>query len=246
MKRIFLVFITVASTTYAVAQQTPQKKDFSKINFDRAGDHIMIGFSGDIWTANPDSIRTNMHGFSRGLNIAVMFDKRLKTNPYVSYAFGLGISNSNMFFKNMGPSPEGIQVASPGNATLAFTATTGDHFKKYKLANTFLEVPVEMRYTFDPVNENKSWKMALGLKFGLLVDAHTKGKTLQSFNGVTENNYIEKESSTRYFNEGRVAVTGRFGYGHFSVFGSYSIVQLMRYGNVGVRPLQIGIMISGL
>jgi hypothetical protein len=248
MKKIVFVFITIASTTFAVAQQTP-KKDYSKINLDRAGDHIMLGFSSDQWSQTPDSIRNNMKswGYSRGFNFALMYDKRFKSNPFWSAALGLGVSNSNIFFNNMGPSPNGIGVATQGNPTLSFSgAGGGNHFKKYKLATTYLEIPVELRYTDNPANENKSWKFALGVKLGVLIDAHTKGKTLLAFNNAVVNNYTEKEISPRYFNTTRVAATARVGYGHFSLFGSYSITALLKYGSAVLRPYQIGIMLSGL
>jgi hypothetical protein len=253
MKKIVLVFITIVTTTVAMAQQAPvqqapaKKNDYSKIKIDRAGDHVMLTLTSDQWSDMPDSIHNNRKGgFSRGINFAIMFDKRFKSDPYWSIAFGLGLSNSNIFFQNMGTAPSGVGVASVGNQTLTFTPTTGQHFKKYKLATTYLEVPVELRYTFNPANENKSWKVAFGAKFGLLLNAHTKGKTLEAYNNAPLNNYTEKESSTRYFNTGRVAATFRVGYGHFSLFGSYSITQLLRYGNIGIRPYQIGITLSGL
>jgi hypothetical protein len=247
MKRIVLVFLTVVSATFAIAQQAPKKKDFSKINIDRAGDHIMLQFSSDQWAGIPDSIQTNKKGFSRGLNAYLMLDRRFKTNPFWSVAFGLGISNSSIFFKNMGQGTSGIGVASAGNPTLSFSGTTGEHFKKYKLATTYLELPIELRYTDNPADENNSWKFAFGVKLGVLLNAHTKGKTLQDFNGATINNgYIEKESSTRYFNGTRVAATARVGYGHYSLFGSYSITGLLKDGSADLHPYQIGITLSGL
>jgi hypothetical protein len=246
MKKIVLVFITIITTTVAIAQQAPAKKnDYSKINIDRAGDHVMLTLTSDQWSNMPDSISNNRRGgFSRGINFAIMFDKRFKNDPFWSIALGLGISNSNIFFKNMGPGS--IAIASPGSPTLSFTTASGQQFKKYKLATTYLEIPVELRYTFNPANENKSWKVAFGAKLGLLVDAHTKGKNLESFNNSPANNYTEKIKSNRYFNTARVAATARVGYGHFSLFGSYSITELLRYGNTGIRPYQIGITLSGL
>jgi Outer membrane protein beta-barrel domain len=247
MKKIVLVFLTVVSASFAIAQQTPTKKDFSKINLDRAGDHLMLQFSSDQWAGIPDSIQTNKKGFSRGLNAYVMLDRRFKTNPFWSIAFGLGISSSSVFFKNMGPAPYGIGVGASANQTLSFSSTTGEHYKKYKLATTYLELPVELRYTANPADENQSWKVAFGVKLGVLLNAHTKGKTLLDFNGATINNgAIEKESSTRYFNATRVAATARIGYGHYSLFGSYSITGFLKDGSADLHPYQIGITLSGL
>jgi hypothetical protein len=248
MKKIVLVFITVASSVLAIAQQAPQKKDFSKINIDRAGDHIMLQLSSDHWFGVPDSISTNMKGLARGINAYIMFDKRFKTNPFWSAAFGLGFSNSNIYFKNESPYPNGIGVVNPGGTTVSFPSSNGTGtaiFKKYKLATTYVEIPVEMRYTFDPINENNSWKIAFGLKFGLLANAHTKGKNLEAPNSGTIN-YTEKINGTNFFNATRVAGTLRVGYGHYSLFGSYSLTNFLKGGAGNIRPIQIGITLSGL
>ncbi|HCL84662.1 MAG TPA: hypothetical protein DIC22_11845, partial [Chitinophagaceae bacterium] len=105
-------------------------------------------------------------------------------------------------------------VAIAGNQTLAFRNTANtDHFKKYKLVLTNLEVPLELRYAFNPENTNKSWKIALGFKAGVLMSAYTKGKTLENAAGQVTNQYIEKQSSKQFFNGGRIVGTARVSYG---------------------------------
>ena len=63
--------------------------------------------------------------------------------------------------------------------------------------------------------------MAVGIKVGTMINAHTKGKTLQDKNNNTINAYIEKENSKRFINGTAFMATGRVGYGIFSLFGSY-------------------------
>ncbi|HTC01304.1 MAG TPA: outer membrane beta-barrel protein [Ferruginibacter sp.] len=248
MKKIVFVLLSVVLSTFVIAQQTPQKKNFSKINIDRAGDHIMLQLSSDHWFGVPDSISTNMKGLPRGINAYIMFDKRFKTNPFWSAAFGLGFSNSNIYFKNESPYPNGIGLVNQGASSVSFPSNNGVGtaiFKKYKLATTYIEIPVEMRYTFDPINESNSWKIAFGLKFGLLANAHTKGKGLEAPNSGTVN-YTEKINSTSFFNSTRVAGTLRVGYGHYSLFGAYSLTNFLKGGTGDIRPMQIGITLSGL
>jgi hypothetical protein len=121
------------------------------------------------------------------------------------------------------------------------------HFKKYKLATTFLELPVELRFRFNPDDDRRSVKIALGAKIGTLVNAHTKGKNLQNKNGNALADYIVKENSKRFFNKNRLSVMGRIGYGHFSVYGTYAITPLFREGlGPDVNPLTIGLTHSGL
>ncbi len=240
MKKTLSVLIAVALISTAFGQK---KKDWSKVNIDRAGDHFMIQLSKDNWSGAPDSIKSRMNGFSRGLNIAVMMNKPFKSDPRWSVALGLGISHSSIFFKNTN-----VDVKA-SSTLLPFTSldSADQHFKKYKLATTFLEVPIELRYTFDPVNEKKSWKIGLGVKVGTMLNAHTKGKTLQNKSNATINSFTEKQNKKTFFNGTRLAATARVGIGNFSLFGAYSITSLLKdVAGPSIRPYQIGLTISGL
>ena len=160
----------------------------------------------------------------------------------MSLAFGLGIATSNIYFKNMG-----LDIKST-TAKLPFINQDNlDHFKKYKLNTTFLELPVELRYTLHPENEAKSFKAAIGIKVGTLLGAHTKGKSPLDKNGASINSYIAKENSKRFFNTTRLAATARIGYGHYTLFGSYQINNIFKDGVAApTKLLQVGITLSGL
>ncbi|MEO7802309.1 MAG: outer membrane beta-barrel protein, partial [Ginsengibacter sp.] len=124
---------------------------------------------------------------------------------------------------------------------------SSDHFKKYKVSTSYLEVPLELRFTSKPETPAKSLKLALGAKVGTLINAHTKGKTLQNKNNQTINSYLQKENSKKFFNSTRLMGTARVGYGVFSLFGSYQLNNVLKDG-VGpdMKSYQIGITISGL
>jgi len=120
-------------------------------------------------------------------------------------------------------------------------------FKKYKLATSYLEAPVELRFRSKPGDDRRSVKAAVGLKVGMLLNAHTKGKNLENKGGNTVNDYKVKEFSKKFFNKNRLAATARLGYGHFSLFGSYQITTLFKEGEgPAVRPLTVGLTLSGL
>ncbi len=183
-----------------------------------------------------------MTGLSRGLGISIMINKPFKSDPHWSVAFGLGVNGSSIFFKNTS-----VDIIA-GGAVLPFrNLDSSDHFKKYKLVTVFAEVPVELRYTFSPQKENKSWKAALGLKVGTMINAHTKGKTLQNSSGTTIGAYTLKESKKTFFNGSRVVATARVGLGAFSLVGTYQLSTLLKDGaGADIRPYQIGLCISGL
>lgn len=245
MKKIVLIAIAFISVSAATAQKaTPSPK--KKKNFDavmtRAGDHIMLQLSSDHWMGAPDSINNHIKPLSRGGNIYVMIDKPFKGNPHISAAFGIGVATSAIFFKNMA-----VGVTSLTSYLPFYNQDTTAHFKKYKLNTAFLEVPVELRFSSDPINDNKSFKVALGVKVGTLLNAHTKGKTPLDKNGTATNAYTEKETSKRFINSTRLMATARIGYGHYSLFGSYQINSVFKTGTAAdVKLLQVGLTISGL
>jgi Outer membrane protein beta-barrel domain len=234
---IILFAMLVSFTSFS---QTTGKKD--KSITDRAADHFMFQVGTNIWTGTADSVKSYIKGFNRSANVYVMYDKQFKSSPKFSIAAGLGIGTSNIYFKKM-------EVDITANKSkLPFLRTdTGNNFKKYKLATAYLEIPLELRFTADPSNPNKSIKAAIGVKLGTLLNAHTKGKVLQNSAGTKINSLTEKESSKAFFNTTRIAATARLGYGIFSLYGAYSLTGLFKDGVApDTKLVQIGLTISGL
>lgn len=228
---------SVVSVQPAAVRKDPKKIDLSN----RSNDHFMVQYGFDNWAGTPDSISPK--GFSRFFNAYIMLDKPFKTNPHFSVGLGAGIGSSNIFFDKTY-----VDIKS-NSSRLPFTKVdSANHFKKFKLTTIFLEVPVELRYSSNPENTNKSVKVALGVKAGTLLNAHTKGKNLQTKSGGTLNNAIVKESSKKFFNTTRIAATARIGYGIFGLYGAYQITSLLKTGAGpdAIRPYSIGIYISGL
>ncbi|MBK6633011.1 MAG: outer membrane beta-barrel protein [Chitinophagaceae bacterium] len=238
MKKLLLIVFAL-STVFAVAAQEKKKKGGFVT---RTGDHLMLQLTNDHWIGAPDSIKSRMKGLARGANVYVMLDQRFKGSPKWSVAFGLGLGTSNMYFKNMT-----VDLKSKTNTLPFRNVDSIDHFKKYKLTTAFLELPVELRYTFDPENESKSMKAAIGFKVGTVLNVHTKGKTLLDKNGATINSYTAKETAKGYFNGTRLAATARVGYGNFSIFASYQLNNILKDG-VGpdMKLFQVGLNLSGL
>lgn len=233
------IFVGAFAQQDSVAPERPVRKiDLSN----RPGDHVMIQLSSDHWTGMPDSIASHQEGFSRGLNIYVMTNKSFKGDPRFSVGIGIGVGSSNIFFKRYS-----VDIKSSLDK-LPFTALDStDHFKKYKISTSYLEVPVELRFTSKPETPAKSLKFALGAKVGTLINAHTKGKTLQNKNNQTINSYLQKENSKKFFNSTRLMGTARIGYGVFSLFGSYQLNNILKDGTgPDMKLYQVGLTISGL
>jgi hypothetical protein len=228
---------TVVQQPTAPVIKAPKTIDLTN----RANDHFMIQYGFDNWAGTPDSISPK--GFSRFFNIYIMLDKPFRNSPHFSVGLGVGVGSSNIFFENTY-----VDIKSRSTRLPFTNVDSADHFKKFKLTTIFAEVPVELRYSSNPENANRAFKVALGAKVGTLLNAHTKGKTLVNKNGGTINNYIEKQSSKTFFNSTKLAVTARIGYGIVGLYGSYQITSLLKTGAgpEEIRPYSIGISISGL
>jgi hypothetical protein len=266
MKRIVLLFSTVLFVVAGFAQKQPsdsttqkannlkmatlpakpapkKKRDWSKINLsNRANDHLLIqlGYAG--WAQVPDTI--SLKGFSRSFNVYLMYDFPFKTDPRFSVAVGVGIGSDNIFFnkQSVGVNSLDATIPFPNSAN-----NNTNYFKKFKLVTTYAEIPVELRFAADPEHIDNSWKGAVGIKIGALLDAHTKGKDLVNSTGGVVNDYIEKEASKRYFNSTKLSGTGRIGMGHISLFGEIQINNFIKTGlGPNVIPFTIGLTFSGL
>lgn len=241
MKKILLLSLGAVMVFSVTAQDNPKppkKKDKPNLA-NRANDHFMLqlGYTG--WSGKPDTINTG--GLSKSINVYFMYDFPFKTNPNLSMAFGPGIGSDHITFSK---THVGIKDAT---TTLYFTDQSDtNHFKKTKLATTYLEAPIEFRYSADPVT-GKGLKLAIGVKIGTLLNAHTRNTKFENKDGGTINEYVMKESSKRFFNKTRLSGMARVGYGHFSLYGSYQFTSLIRDGfGPQVRPFSIGLTLSGL
>ncbi len=241
MKKFLSLSVCTLLAIGVIAQDstsTPKKKATIDMS-NRANDHFLLQLGYTKWSGIPDTINTS--GFSKSINAYFMFDFPFKTNPKLSMAFGPGIASDHILFSK---TYVGIKDNTPA---IRFTNQADtNHFKKTKLATVYLEAPVEFRFSSDPLTGN-GLKLAIGVKIGALINAHTRNSKFESKTNTTINDYVMKEASKKFLNKNRLSVMGRIGYGHFSLYGSYSLTPLFRdgFGPV-VKPFSIGLTLSGL
>jgi Outer membrane protein beta-barrel domain len=241
MKKILFITISSLIVTSIFAQDSTNSRSKKTPNLTgRSNDHFLLQFGVTDWAGRSDSM--HMKGLSRSFNMYFMFDFPFKSNPRLSVGIGAGIGTDNIYFSK-------TYIGIKDNTSYLQFQDLSDttHFKKYKLATAILEAPLELRFSSHPETPNKSVKVALGIKAGILLNAHTKGKIWQSSTGSTLLSYTEKQTSKRFFNSNRFVATARIGYGVFSIFGTYQLNPLFKEGlGPDVRPYTIGVTLSGL
>lgn len=212
--------------------------DWTKVDLSkRPADHFLFQYGIAGWSGGPDTIKPQ--GFSRSFNMHFLFDFPFKTNPKLSVGIGPGIGTDNIFFEN-----RTINIKNRSQAL--FVRDTITKYKKYKLQTGFLELPIELRYSSNPANMNKSFKLAIGAKIGTLITAKTKAKV--DLDQARDGGYTTKTNAKRHFNSTRLVGTMRVGLGNVSLFGTYTINELFKegFGPAGIHPYTIGLTISGL
>jgi hypothetical protein len=233
---IALVFLMVGNVVIGQTEEK-KKKDWTKVDLSRrSADHLLIQIGMYDWASAPDSITTK--GVGRTFNMYVLFDFPFKTNPKISVAIGPGVGTDNIYFDKM-------SIDLKNRTRAEFNRDTVVQYKKYKLAVGFVELPVELRYSGNPENMNRGFKFAIGAKLGTMLDAKTKAKVDLDADGFE--GYVEKVKDKKFFNSTRLAATARIGYGHFTVFGTYTFTEFFKeFQGPSVKPWSLGITLSGL
>ncbi|MCH5599931.1 hypothetical protein [Niabella ginsengisoli] len=103
---------------------------------------------------------------------------------------------------------------------------------------------MELRFTSNPEQSDKSFKVAVGVKVGTMLKGGTRAQQITEPNTTS---YLLKESSKNYFNTTRIVGTARIGVGHFTLFGTYQFTSLLKAGaGPQLKPFTIGLTFGGL
>lgn len=237
MKKIIgMLLLLVAMSPLLPAQEASNNTETKKV-VKPSRDFVMLQLTYENWNGTPDNV--NVGGLGRGFNAYLCYDFPISKSNF-SFAAGIGVGTSNIYFKDQ------LAVMNTSSSSIIFqnvdTLASADYYKKSKLATAYLEAPFELRYFGNKENRNKGFKAAIGMRVGLLVNAHSKNKNTLS--GVS---IVEKTNTKRYVQTWRFAPTFRIGWGNFSLYGSYNISALFNNGQgPEVFPYSIGICVTGL
>ncbi len=218
-------------------------KDSSKTKIAKQ-DYIILNFNWNAWLNAGD--RVEVSPFSRGFEVAVMFDQPLGKSPF-ALGFGLGLSTENIFtnafLRNNNDSVawQSIDKAiNPDN-------TTTREWDRYKLGTTLLELPLEVRFRLNPRKRN-TFKITAGFKVGYVV--HSKEKYVgpnylyddQGQKSQLDETLAMKRDDLFGINKLRYSVYGRIGYGRFALNFQYGLQPFFESGldADNVIPIQAG------
>ncbi|MFA0960450.1 porin family protein [Roseivirga sp. BDSF3-8] len=175
-------------------------------------------------------------------------------NMYYSHTVFLGGENSGLTF-NPGLGLALEKFAFEDDFTLTVNEFDNNtelmpigglgEIKKTKLALTYLDIPLEIRYHFNKSDYSRGIRLAAGVKGGLLLASHTKVKFEND-----EETVKTKDKREFNLNAVRYGVFGRLGIGGFNVYYYHGLNDIFKDGETpgagpAVSPFQVGISLVG-
>jgi hypothetical protein len=177
----------------------------------------------------PEGLKLGLWG-SRTFNIYYQYELRILKSNF-SLVPGIGLSLERFKFRNGDiisyPKVGAVFKGEIANADSVVFFNITQHqvagLKKSQLITNYLEVPVELRYTFNPDDPARSMKISVGGRVGYLYDSFSKVK-------YKENGEIKQLKNKESFNINklRYGVFAKVGFGSFSLFGYYNLSPLFK------------------
>lgn len=226
INRLAVVVLLSAISFTAVSQTTEVKK--SSARPDIPGIFTLeIGLNRAL--NPPENFRTGLWG-TRTLNVYYQYEMRILKSKF-SFVPGIGLSLERFKFREgqiLGfPRVDNIYTNPVATRDSLQIFTLGQHqtpgFKKSQLITNYIDVPLELRYTLNPDDPARSFKVSVGARIGYLYDAYTKIKYRQD-GEIRQLKDKQNFNLTRF----RYGVFGKIGFGSFSLFGYYNLTPLFK------------------
>lgn len=186
--------------------------------------NLMFDFGIPLLQNHPGEM-TQDHLRSRAINIYYLYEMRLgESNFTFNPGIGLGFERFT-FVRNQTLSSD---IDGDGNQVSFIPAQdlyeNTVNIRRSRLINSYVDVPVEFRW-HSGSDFNRSFKIAIGGVFGLLIDAKTKVQY-----EVDGTNKTTKQKDPFNLNPIRYGAIARVGIAGFNLWGYYNLSPLFRSG----------------
>ncbi len=219
IRKISLLILFIASLSPAFSQEKPVKKTSARPDIPGA---FVIEYGFNFAPTAPKDFDANFLG-STTFNLYYQYEFRIAKSHF-SFVPGIGFSFERFKFKNgyvLNNYPNGDSVKMLSRVDAGYPK-----LKKSKLITNYVEVPLEFRYSLNPDDPARSFKISLGGRIGYLFDSFEKVK-------YREDGQTKKFKDKQDFNlsQFRYGLTSRLSFGSFSIFGYYNLNPLFQKNN---------------
>ena len=212
-------FLLVINVFAQEDKKEENKTDQKKIGLPNLPGSFFFEFGWSVLTNNDIDGLENDWWSSRAVNVFYTYDLQLGKSNF-SFSPGIGLGFENIAFKNnqtIGIIDGTTKLLDAKSLKFKYFPEGGSEedlanfgsIKKSKLGLTYIDIPLEFRYSANGIHSKTGFKAALGAKVGYLVSSHTKV--------VTSSNTIKNKENFN-LNDWRYGVYGRVGFGWFNLF----------------------------
>jgi hypothetical protein len=235
IKKLAFSVLLIAFSTVAFAQSTVQTTETKKGRPNIPGTFLLdFGFN---FPSEKADFNTGIFG-SRTLNIYYQYDMQIGKSKFSVHP-GIGFGLERFKFNNN----KTLALDASGDNTL-MVASPFSKLKKTQLITNYIDIPLELRFSSNPNDPNRSFKISAGFKFGVLYDSFTKQKYKED--GETKK---LKDKQNFNLNPFRYGLTLRVGGGNVSAFAYYSLSPVFKKGagpsgNEDITNFTVGISLA--
>lgn len=221
---VFFFFSTLANDNNS--RPTSPQKTSQAARPNVPGD-LIIDFGVSLLSNAPDQMDLRLLG-SRAVNFYYLYHVKFGPTSNFSFnpGFGVGIENFNfsndITLTNI-PTQDGANQVNI--VELNDLISPDADFRKSKLAVTYFDIPMELRFHLNRDNHDRGLKIAVGGRVGVRLDAHTKVKY-----DLNDNTRKLKQKESFQLNGLRYGVHGRMGFGALTLFYYQNLSQLFQDG----------------
>ncbi|MCI0752132.1 MAG: PorT family protein [Flammeovirgaceae bacterium] len=221
----FIVFTVLAGTTLLAQDEKPElpagKEKKGRPNIPGT---FLIDIGVNAPSNKPSDFDIGFWG-SRTLNLYYQYDMQIGKSKF-SFHPGIGIGFERFKFSD----DKTIGYDDFSGDTLKMVDTGLPSIRKSQLIANYLDIPLELRFSTNPYDPSRSFKVAVGVRGGVLVDSFTKVK-------YKEDGEMKKIKNKENYNLNpiRYGVHMRIGVGNFNFFTYYNLSTLFEEKDLGLQ-----------
>ncbi|WP_026950988.1 outer membrane beta-barrel protein [Algoriphagus mannitolivorans] len=228
MKKLLVLVLSIVTLNQTLAQETKSAPKTPIGGRPSIPSDLNFEFGFNQLTNRPADLGMNFFG-SRTFNISYQFPILL-AGDHSGFTLnpGFGIGSDKILFadsKNLFLDPDlGANSAELLKVTDVYG--TAIDLKKNNFTANYFEIPLEVRYHFNKDNYNKSFRVSIGGKFGMLYEAHTKIKYESASKGSQKMKHSQEYGLEKF----RYALTFKAGSPGFYVWSNFYLNDMWEKG----------------
>ncbi len=224
MKRLLFIPLLLLTVLQVQAQEKERTPIGGRPNI--KGD-LFLDFGFNVLNNRPEDLNTRFIA-SRLVNVYYQTAVNLGENTGFTFNPGIGLGLEKLAFQDNLTLINNPEIGPDASQLVPITEIYGDNISvgTNTMSINYIDIPMEFRYHINREDYSRSFRIALGGKFGVLYNAHTKIEVTDA-NGLTQK---VKNRQGYGLSPIRYGAYTRMGFGGFNAWAYYGLNTLFEEG----------------